>query len=246
VGKACEGIQWAPSNRPIDQNSRYTPDCVWIDNPSGDEGAPIHQAFSFHIKDFIGEKGRAAQYRANTESLCNSKPRMHFYEQHKFHEPIAVFQPPLEYNEDGTDKDLTKVIGVEGFIKEQHHEEGLIAKRDNETETPRIPPAKRAQKFRERLARELIYSHHSHHSAREVCEDPSSLSSDIVSHEEGMWCDWTNRRLLPLCSNTDAGGNDCFDEVEHDVRPRIRVRGSKPKKTKRYAKISTWGVAKKR
>ena len=62
----------------------------------------------------------------------------------------------------------------------------------------------------------LIISRFSQHSAIELCESLYSLGPDMVSVQEGMFCDMSEKRLWPVCASSDA--SYCFDMESETVR----------------------------
>jgi hypothetical protein len=255
VAKACN-VRWSPSNRDIGLNSHVSPPCVWIGPPKN--GSPSYSGFQIHMKDFIPDDARIDQYKNHTDTLCNSKPRQFFDDKYVAFSGISVFQPPLNYNKDGTDEDFSKLHVDGAFFPLPDTNQGLIGngKRDlthspmtnsrfsnttldlkaQENNTATMVPLS----ILEKLAQNLVYSNHEHHSAREICEDSNSISSDFVSLQERLYCDWTHRKLYPLCSSTVI--QDCFDTELNDIRNGMRVHGRSVTKTKRYSKVASWGV----
>ena len=82
--------------------------CIWIDS---DHTNGIHGAgFSLHLPDLAATAGRKDQVYNNLDTNCNSAPRMRFWYDMLPDYEIPFFDPPLEYSEDGADKDPQKVI----------------------------------------------------------------------------------------------------------------------------------------
>lgn len=93
---------------------------------------------------------------------------------------IPFFSPPLEYLDDGADKDISKVIDrdVNGFP----HAKKAVKKRADKNRNSNIRPG------------HLAVSHNPKHSAKDVCEHPNSLGSDTVTTVEGTYCDLKHRQ----------------------------------------------------
>ncbi|RMD39417.1 hypothetical protein DV735_g5715, partial [Chaetothyriales sp. CBS 134920] len=62
----------------------------------------------------------------------------------------------------------------------------------------------------------LVISKIAQHSAIELCNSFSSLGPDLVSVHEGMFCDMSEKRLWPVC--TDYSSQYCFDMTSQTVR----------------------------
>lgn len=77
-----------------------------------------HQGFGIHLADFGSglSKALAESFVANHDLMCRSGPRFRMYVNIIIEDPILIFDPPLEYNPDGTDVDPSKVIGNPGKL----------------------------------------------------------------------------------------------------------------------------------
>ena len=88
--------------------------CVWIDG-DGSNGL-LDQGFGFHVRDFFGTEAQGAAYANNSDMMCMSGPRFRMYPTLKAKESILFYDPPLEFNQDGTDKDPSKIIKNPGSL----------------------------------------------------------------------------------------------------------------------------------
>ena len=198
MGKTC-GADWYNSNFEVGSGT-YTPFCVWIDQDHSN-GLKA-QGMSLHMPDFSGSQaGTVQQYKENPDSLCKSTERMTFWPAIVADAYIPTFSPPLKYNPNGTDVDLSKVI-------------------DRNTDGYPDPPSKKrlARGSMGRIAKrqgsnpdttQLIISENPLHSAKETCEHPNSYGPDFVSTVEGIYCDMSVKEWWPLCSDRITTG--CFD-----------------------------------
>ncbi|EXJ66898.1 uncharacterized protein A1O5_10093 [Cladophialophora psammophila CBS 110553] len=55
--------------------------------------------------------------------MCKSGPRFRMYQKLKVKESILFYDPPLEYNQDGTDKDPSKIINNPGSLTQIDNDE---------------------------------------------------------------------------------------------------------------------------
>lgn len=242
VGMKC-GAPWYPSNLVIPgSDPEARPACVWIDQ-DGSNGH-LNKGITIHMPDFTGE-GLAKQYNNNTESMCKSLPRFSMWELRSPHMTLPVFQDKLEYNEDGSDKDINAVLNPKMMQSETTAPndptgtklgvaDGASASVAGPiTEVPASRRRARRQTFQP-LDDQLVISDVACHSAKEVCESKTSAGPDFVSTAEGLFCDMESKSLWPLCSESLT--DSCFDLNErgmryhgHDVdgttKSELRVRG---------------------
>jgi len=108
----------------------------------------------------------------------------------------------------------------------------------------RAPEAQRRSPIQARLNDRIIYSNNNKHSARELCESPTSVSPDFVSLVEGKYCDMHQKELFDVCSKAVTAC--CFDMEKHamnwgnceTLRPiQRRQLQMQPKK---YNKVQKW------
>lgn len=238
IGRTCGG-QWYPSNLPVpnDNNKQFTPSCMWIDSPE-DPSSSHNKAygFSFHAKDFGTSKARAAGYQATPDSLCKSLPRFHSWGADLTSELqcIPVFDPPVAYQEDGSDPaDLTNIINNPGKVNcapgpnvRPSLDEILRLRKESQGRNGVYPTygtkkrsavAKRTEGFDPCKDNRLVLSDWEGHSAQDVCTDPNARGPDFLSNKEQIYCDMCNRVLYDLCSATLQTG--CFDLSTHTLKP---------------------------
>ena len=107
------GATWFESSITLGTDGSH-PQCVWIDK-NGSDGLQ-DQGFGFHVRDFFGTKAQGTAFVGNSDLMCKSGPRFRMYPQLKAKESILFYNPPLDYNQDGTDKDPSKVINNPGSL----------------------------------------------------------------------------------------------------------------------------------
>ncbi|KAL8867899.1 MAG: hypothetical protein Q9174_005360, partial [Haloplaca sp. 1 TL-2023] len=111
VGYSC-GANWYASRYKInDQN--YMPRCTWLDK-NHSKGLK-HRAMGIHLHDFTATDARAQQYQDNHGSMCDSQPRFWLYPDMKPEGILPIYFPPLEQNQDLTDKDPDAVAKNQGI-----------------------------------------------------------------------------------------------------------------------------------
>ena len=64
-----------------------------------------------------------------------------------------------------------------------------------------------------KIASTIIGSHDEAHSAIQLCESESSLSSDSVSFVEGVYCDMDTKAAWPLCRGIVK--RECYEWKTH-------------------------------
>ena len=200
LAKMCGDSDWYPSSYIVGDGTS-TPSCIWIDH---DHTNGINAAgFSLHMPDFANSDGRQNQLTNDIDTNCKSAPRMTFWYDMLPDDIPPFFSPPLEYNDDGSDKDPDAV---------KTRDSNLF---------PSDPKVKRhARDLRKRDSNlkpeHLVISALPAHSAKEVCEDHNSLGWDFVSTAEGTYCDISARQWYPLCSASVT--KDCFDLDQKQLR----------------------------
>jgi len=194
--------------------------CIWIDGD--DTNGITTQGFSLHIVDFGRTDGAvtngggqttnpvAEQWNNNTDLLCKAPGRMNFYNAFGPDDFPIIYQPPLEYNPDGTDQDPNAVLhtgcdddpelivspcGGSDYRKSKRNAQATRQARGLNSSTP--------------MASTLVHSNSSAHSAEESCSHPGYIGPSLVSYHEGTFCDMATRIVWPLCSDTVPSG--CFD-----------------------------------
>ncbi|KAL3437115.1 hypothetical protein BDV09DRAFT_183791 [Aspergillus tetrazonus] len=107
------GTAWYHSNLAIKVNDEtYKPSCFWIGGPREDTGRPTNNfpmGIGLHIIDFDGNEARQAQYVEHPETLCESKPRLHMYDQLSEMTCLPIFDPPLKNEYGRGDADFEKL-----------------------------------------------------------------------------------------------------------------------------------------
>jgi hypothetical protein len=142
-----------------------------------------------------------------------------------------IYQPPLEYNPDGTNA----------------HPERVIASGEEFTPGARfpVPPRRRSNSKRSaQMENTVVHSTSPAHNAEELCNSEGSVSPDFISYTEGKLCDMTTKLLWPLCSDQTTIG--CFDanlnrllpdETGLDIRDLTHVA---PKRGIEYEQMVHW------
>jgi len=189
----------------------YQSRCEWIDGDATN-GIPS-QGFGIHIVDFGRTSGAFTTDGANTTNpiadqwndsldlLCKAPARMNFYQDFEHDDFPLVYQPPLQYNVDGTHKDLSKVLN--GGCDDDP--ELVVSPCKTSRKSKRIAQVTQPRRGLNRsttLASSLVHSTSKAHSAEDLCSHPASLSPSFVSHYEGKFCDMATRIVWPLCSDT--------------------------------------------
>ena len=137
------------------------------------------------------------------------------------------FDPPLQYNTDGSDKDFSAL-----FKPGKTH-----SKRDDVAESA-IEPTRDSNIFRRG---HVIISRHAAHGAVDLCQSASSRGPSFVSIDEKTYCDMSTKTHYPLCSSTLTGGCFDVDTMELIGRPRRHVRDLETRDVrKRYVTHEVW------
>jgi hypothetical protein len=216
----ADGPLWANSVTQTGSDPEFQAKCVWIDG-DGTNGIP-HQGFSLHIVDFGRTDGAvtkdgapttnavAQQWNDNNDLLCKAPGRMNFYENFLPDDFPIVYQPPLVYNQNGTDKDPNAVMS-DGCDDDPELIKSPCAARHSRKSKrgPRVSHYPRGLNSSTPLAKTIVHSNSSAHVAEELCNHPGSYSPSFVSYYEGKFCDMATRIVWPLCS--DAVSSKCFD-----------------------------------
>ena len=225
LAKMCGDADWYPSSYIVGDGTS-NPSCVWIDR---DHTNGIHsEGFSLHMPDFSATDGRQRQLTENIDTNCKSAPRMTFWYNFLPDNIPPFFDPPLEYTDDGADKDPKRVITRKSDLypskpKSRRHTRDLVKRNAN------------------LLPEHLVISDFPSHSAKEVCEDHHSLGWDFVSTSEGTYCDISVRKWWNLCS--DKFLTDCFDlEKKEIIHGDHAVLQKKDYEVKSYQSSETWIV----
>lgn len=245
VGMKC-GAPWYPSSLAIPgTNPEARPACVWIDQDASK--GHLNHGITIHMPDFTGD-GLANEYNNNTDAMCKSLPRFSMWTTRTPHMTLPVYHPPLEYNADGSDKDIQLVLDPKMMQSEATSPQdptgtalGVGAGASALEAGPIVIPSPTRRRARRRvfqpLADQLVVSDIACHSAKEVCESDTSAGPDFVSTVEGLFCDMSEKILWPLCSESLT--DSCFDLELRGIRfneHELRVR----EEPKVYQDVHSW------
>ena len=148
--------------------------------------------------------------------MCKADPRFKLYEKMTPDDPISYFDPPLDYTpKDLTDPDPKAVLDKkrwkvsEKISPRPEHDKpdwNVIGPRGgNPRNFPRARPAKMDDST-------VVISKSTGHSAKELCNSPTSWGHSFVSVAEHLFCDMDQRKLWPLCGGgTNETRAGCFD-----------------------------------
>lgn len=222
--------------------------CAWLDADHTHD--IIAKGLSLHIRDFTADPGLVTQHKDNTDRLCKNSARMTFWPDTQSDAVIPIFNPPLEYtrntnenNPDPAAPDMSGGLKEPDFGKDRGNRaypDGTDLKHWSiERKKRHTKDLKGRRSAWKRLSETLVVSHFPSHSAREVCEDPMSLSPDFVSVQEALFCDMTLRRLWPICSPTLT--EDCFNIPELMIKAKKDHKRSATAR-KIYTKLYEWGL----
>ena len=130
--------------------------------------------------------------------------------------------PPtaLEIDVDGTPKGNGCIPGEECPPKKPSWTQTLpVQEQTRRRVRRRLTEDEKIHQIRKRQvihADRLIISKIPQHSAIGLCDSPYSLGPDMVSWTEGMFCDMSEKRLWPICS--DSSASYCFDMDSQTVK----------------------------
>jgi hypothetical protein len=124
IGYNCSaepnGPSWANSVTQTGSDPQFQSKCIWID--AALKYGILSQGFGLHIVDFGRTDGAvdnngaptsnpvAQQWNENNALLCNAPGRMNFSSFFEADTYPLVYQPPLQYTTNGTDKDPHAVM----------------------------------------------------------------------------------------------------------------------------------------
>lgn len=243
TGYLC-GADWYPSQLLVGTQNAM-PKCIWIDR-NGSNGLRF-QGFGVHIPDFTNFPARALQYNRSIDTMCKSGPRFRMYETIETQDSILYFNPPLQYNPDGTDVDVSKVINNPGVMADLNMDlnNAICSSEAFKGGCPNNAKS-RTRKIKRDTSwadGQLVISAYQQHSAREVCESSTSVGPDFVSLSENTYCDMTTRTVWDVCN-----GNStlcCFDTQATQMRScGMRTSGSATRtgiSSKTYSITHKWG-----
>ncbi|RWA06135.1 hypothetical protein EKO27_g8965 [Xylaria grammica] len=221
IGASC-GAQWYYSNTVVGQKG-FRPPCVWIGRSE--------KLGAFQHGGFHATPQRQAWIKEHPKVLCDSPARFSMYTYLNQHHAIPTFGPAFTYYDDdernGIDNRegrLPLSVDWELHRDDDDHKKWLpMGSRDTtlvkhpQMAKSYVPgevehPEELRNLFRashEAFKGTLVTSKNPSHSARTLCESVSSLGPDLVSLEEGLFCDMSQKKLSHLC--TYVGEPNCFD-----------------------------------
>lgn len=89
----------------------------------------------------------------------------------------------------------------------------------------------------ETFSNSLVTSRNPSHSARTLCESASSVGPDFVSLSEGLFCDMSQKIILPVCN--EFSKSDCFDRESNTTRG-SEIGNFLTKRESPYIKFRDW------
>ena len=239
VGKAC-GADWYHSLLKTGDDD-YQPSCIWID--SNRSNGLQFQGFGLHINDFAATDERAAQYQDNPDLMCKAAPRFRMYKDMTRDDYIPFFNPPLEYVEKNlTDVDPAAVMNKDNWVLPQEgpNIKKSVVDADPAAKHKMLHRRQNSPNYGAKAASNgtsvsntqalgdpavsnaiVVISTSPNHSAKELCQSPTSWGHDFVSDPENLFCDMSTKKLWPVCDDTGKAGvtGGCFDKVKSGMRP---------------------------
>lgn len=223
MGYTCDA-QWYNSQFPVG-NTNNPPRCVWID--ADHTNRCVAKGLSMHIRDFSGDAALVHQYTDDQRRLCQNSARMTFQPDITPDSIIPFFDPPLEYERGDAGKSQDTEASTGGSLKRP--DQGIDRKSRAYPDSPKMRIRDTGRKHaRDTTPRDstnianiknnrpdhLVISNIPGHSAKELCEHPSSLGPDFVSTVENIFCDMESGKWWALCDATHS--DRCFD-LEHQT-----------------------------
>ncbi|KAL9087510.1 MAG: hypothetical protein Q9165_006621 [Trypethelium subeluteriae] len=252
VGYKC-GARWHYSTLRFGENG-HQPHCTWIDK-DGSDGVQA-KGMGMHIPDFNPQqKGLAQEFRNNTDAMCKSTPRFSMYSDIDVrHYSYPIFQPTLQYNSDGSDTDLSKVL-VGGTMVGKGHDPNpisstLVQSRDLNPTSGYNATAKN----RNRLDT-IIITEYPEHQTEQLCSSKTSYGPSMANVHEGLFCDMEKKTLLPICNDRNvtcscldighgsSNGTNPFTRAPCKLRPRYTSRELPEKNddsTRSFKNVVSW------
>lgn len=229
VGMRC-GAPWYPSNLVIPgSNPQTRPACVWIDQDASNNHP--YKGISIHLSSFAGAgQGLAQEYNDNLDTMCRSLPRFSMWETRSVHMTVPTYyRDELEFNEDGSDKNISVILNPRMMQSETTAPNdptgtklgvaGGASALELGAVTQLASSKRKQRRSTQPLHDHLVVSNLTEHSAREVCQSPTSAGPDFVSLQEGLFCDMDLKILWPLCEEIEA--QDCFDLAANILRQQL-------------------------
>lgn len=204
MGYTCGG-DWYPSKAKFGTDN-YQPRCAWLDANHSDDLRFI--AMSMHMPDFNGDSALIDEYNENTDNLCNSKARFMQWGELQvnpgYNQIPPMFNPPLEYNADGSDKDFDALF-----------KPGRVNDKRSIPVINDVPVPTHNMTGRINRPGHVVISDYKAHHASEVCGSETSRGPSFVSTQDGTYCDMSTKTHWPLCS--EDGKTGCFDMDTNEV-----------------------------
>lgn len=238
--KNC-GAQWYHSHGEVKTSGQpYYPACFWITKPdsSGKKANPAFpEGVGIHITDFAPDDGKNEEYQNNLDTACKSDPRFKLYDTLKAIDCLPVFDPPLESNMNGSDKDLNALKtpgkvncspgpGQLGTAAQWMDLTGTIPndvplkrkRYSSENSSLRSSPTteRKREGFQCDFDGHLVISDIDAHSAKDLCMSNTSSGPGFVSTSEGLYCDMCTHELWPVCHDKVSAA--CFDLATQTMR----------------------------
>lgn len=241
TGFTC-GQSWFYSTRAMG-DSFITPKCVWLDaDHTNDINA---RAVSFHVNDLIPATDKLDEYSANTDYLCKSSPRFSFWGNLLPNGIPPFFDPPLQYQIDsvsggqGADVDPDLVIDKVTYDKSVYMYQGE-PKSSKRASRPDKPRSTNRDGYNPDPSH-LVITQQVGHSAKELCEHPNSYGPDLVSLNDGLYCDMVDKTLYNLCDKRIT--SNCFDLGNRRLVGLLNARGESSTagvRQKLYENVAEW------
>lgn len=195
-----------------------------------------------HLLSFVATEERAQSMTDDKDLWCKVKPRLWFYDDLQREQAIPYFSPQLEFEQTTLlDKDPAKVKDEASWKTNEWalDKKGRVDDKRRSVDVdynPQFQNNRTQGPAQQRFKNQLVKSGRKYHSAKELCESPSSMGPDFCSTEEGLFCDMEHKKTWPLCCEEIP--TNCFDEEKNEMRrgrnhPRDLV-------VKRYEKVSQW------
>ena len=220
VGKSC-GADWYHSVLKTGDDD-YQPSCIWIDRNRSN--GLRYQGLGLHIFDFAATDERAKQFDENRDLMCKAAPRFRMYENMNSEDYIPYFDPPLEMVEKLlTDKDPKVVMDKATWKMPKEGDNIKKATIDADPKLRIRRDTHSPQVLGNVNATVVIISMSPQHSARELCQSPTSWGHDFVSVTENVFCDMELKTLWPVCDTKAKSA--CFDTTTSTMRAGKGLRG---------------------
>jgi hypothetical protein len=176
-----------------------------------------------HLLDFAATQNRVKQYQDYKDTMCGGTPRFSLWPSLTEMNCVPIFNPPLNYNDDGTDKSFgalktpSQTMCSPGPNEKPTEKQILQLEKSTGGKFSQPTYGTRRRNFKARQNsrvcfaqyRVVVVSEHEDHTASEQCKSSSAAGPDFVSTKEALFYDMCAGELWPLCSETVPTG--CFD-----------------------------------